>query len=197
MARAAQRTMVMELLKEPHTIQELEDKIGGNYFAIYRVVKALEEEGLVLEQPWKRDRKNVYVHTTAAKAGVIMLHVKTGAFPLGSFLLPQGFNHHNLIRGAIAYLFRRSYHTTPVGEPEDVTKWRGGLAPIQVKEHVRVLRTAFENGRKMCDQLLLADVWQEDDRELCNKFGDLPAELQLVFDSAKYFEDVATGKVQG
>jgi hypothetical protein len=192
MATNSQRDAVLEALKEPHTIVELQNMLGGNYHSIYRVVKELMANDLVLEQPFKRAKKNVYVVSTSAKVGVIMIHTKAGARPLGMWTKLQEINQFNMMRGAIAYLWRRSYHKPPVGQPEDVTRWQGDLAPIEVKTHVRQLRDAFEAARTICDQLLIADVWS-DSPGVHEQFGDIPSVADVLM-AAELFEAVATGK---
>lgn len=183
-----QREQLLALLETPRTLKELCEETGGNKHTMYRAIRDLQAEQVVVEQPWRKNKQSVYVKTTAPIRGQIMFKVPgAGPQPVGAFTGISSVDLNKRMRGVFSYLWRRAYFAPKPGQLENFQQSPGGVEVIKAKQEMRELREALKQMLAVVDQALISDIWTEGDSNLLDKFGPV-GEIVHVVTAAEEWE---------
>lgn len=176
---------IVTALQTPKTIEQIQDALGGSYHTIYRHVQMAIEEGMVEEMPFREERRARYIATGSPYKGLVIIKTEAGAKELIAYGVLTGQPLTDLVRGAVAHLWRRSY-ARDTGQEHLM----GYMTPVEVKAVVRELRKALRNYVMLCDQMLVADVWSDD--SVHERFG-AAGDIAGVMAAAEFYEATTEG----
>jgi hypothetical protein len=180
---------IAEMLRTPHTMEELCDKFRMSRSTLQRLVKGMEERHLVKTVPWREGKKKRWVSVVNDDGEldpVVKIITEGGAFPIMNWLiynepfdlapfqeadknmqipirLLSRYSPIRLVANVLGQVWRYSFYNQ---HPNELSRAQAGsMTPIECKA---IVRQALEWTRKqevVLEQILLAPIWE-------NKLGE-------------------------
>lgn len=197
--RSDQKAELLELFKEPRTVQEAADMVGCNYYTMWRKLKILRDEGSIRELPWPRDGHKVFAIGGKIKTDGLATVVSPNT---GANLTLNDLRNYfsttlpalsNQLCGAMSHMYMRAY-----GKASGESHLRGSVTYQQTRSSIRVGRDTLSALSAMLEQVLLLNVWEEDNEELINVWEPVENLGPWLDKAVEYGEDYYQrhGKVQ-
>lgn len=120
-------------------------------------VRSLVDQGRLQRTPWKRGRSDQFVSITK-QGGVLEVRYKSVVGPVVKFtgLAKKSYDPAAMLAKLVAYRYVRSFR-----QAEGLEAGMGSTEPTLVRAKVRELRETFIELTKVCDQLLVMDLWKD------------------------------------
>jgi hypothetical protein len=177
------RYLVVEFLRTPKTIKEMQAEFKVAYATIWRVIRDLKRQDLVVETPWRTGKEKCYVAKTNQEGMTVRIITPAGPQTIGWWAsaisspkdVPKVFN----VSGALAQLWRfRAFSNT------DTQKHlAGSTLPVECKAQLRESLEFLKRLEIAVEQMLLAPVWKED-VDIIEAFGEVDARVMVEIGEA-------------
>jgi hypothetical protein len=173
--------MILDVCREPHTVQDLADKWGASYWTVYRDVKELVKTGRLKEMPYKKDRKMQFLSIADEDERGHLLYRGNGRqtytlSELTGAAEVTGTLAFRTIARALAHLYMRSF-----GLVSGQGHLRGVVTTVETKAQIRQLLRFLKLWVTWLEQILMADIWDEDNEKFVEQFGPAdPGEMTML-----------------
>lgn len=135
-------------------------------------MSTIRQEGLLQMQPFRDpQRGNLFVTSTEKRTrdGAIIIYQPTmSPRPIAAYTETVDYNPVRTVSACLAYLWRRVKNKPYSNDP---LHNRGWITALELKAIVQRTRTSLQNYLVAIEQILLADIWYDDDEKVLELFG--------------------------